>query len=215
CVIVDEAQDFGNAEFRLIRQMIPQSRAEEQLKNDIFIVGDAHQRIYGNKVVLSHCDIEIRGRSHRLKINYRTTEENRNWAVGILSGVSYDDLDDGKDSQKGYRSLLHGTKPFTEHFDHHDEEIKFIISSLEDLKKDVDNLNSTCLIARTDNMLSMYEKALEDRDFITYRIKRDEAEDRSKEGVHLATMHRVKGLELDCMFIAVVNEGTVPLKYHL
>jgi len=215
CVIVDEAQDFGNAEFKLIRQMIPQSRPEDQLKNDIFIVGDAHQRIYGNKVVLSHCDIEIRGRSHRLKINYRTTEENRNWAVGILSGETYDDLDDGEDSQKGYRSLLHGTEPAAEHFDHHDEEIGFIISSLEDLKEDVHGLKSTCLVARTENMLEMYENALEERGFTTYRIKRNEAEDRSKDGIRLATMHRVKGLEFDYMFIAGVNDGTVPLKYNL
>lgn len=215
CVIVDEAQDFGNAEFKLIRQMIPPTRPEEQLTNDIFIVGDSHQRIYGNKVVLSQCGIEIRGRSHRLKINYRTTEENRDWAVGILSGETYDDLDAGEDSQKGYRSLLHGTDPVVKHFDHHDDEIEFIISSLEELQNEEDSLKSTCLVARTDNRLSMYEKALEDRNLATYRIKRDEAEDRSKEGVRLATMHRVKGLEFDYVFIAGVNDGVVPLEYNL
>jgi superfamily I DNA/RNA helicase len=47
---VDEAQDMGMETFKLIRQMIPESRGE--FRNDLFIVGDAHQRIYRHKVVL-------------------------------------------------------------------------------------------------------------------------------------------------------------------
>jgi len=39
-VIVDEAQDMGPQEFKLIRSLVPER------SNDIFIVGDAHQRIY-------------------------------------------------------------------------------------------------------------------------------------------------------------------------
>ena len=83
-IIVDEAQDMGMEAFKLIRQMIPESRGE--LKNDLFIVGDAHQRIYRHKVVLGRCGINIKGRSKKLKINYRTTEETRSWAVKLLEG---------------------------------------------------------------------------------------------------------------------------------
>ena len=42
-VVVDEAQDMGTQAFRLIRSLVPEE------KNDLFIVGDAHQRIYGRK----------------------------------------------------------------------------------------------------------------------------------------------------------------------
>jgi len=55
-VIVDEAQDFGAEAFKLIRQMAPEG------KNDLFIVGDAHQRIYGYPIVLGRCGINIQGR---------------------------------------------------------------------------------------------------------------------------------------------------------
>jgi mRNA-degrading endonuclease RelE of RelBE toxin-antitoxin system len=68
-VIVDEAQDLSMNAFRLLRSI-----AGEQHRNDMFIVGDAHQRIYKNKIVLSKCGINIRGRSSYLRINYRTTE---------------------------------------------------------------------------------------------------------------------------------------------
>ena len=32
-IIVDEAQDFGNVEFKFIRQMIPESRTEDEMEN--------------------------------------------------------------------------------------------------------------------------------------------------------------------------------------
>ncbi len=62
-VIVDESQDLGAQAFKQLRQMVPEG------KNDLFIVGDAHQRIYRHKVVLSHCGINIKGRGKKLRIN--------------------------------------------------------------------------------------------------------------------------------------------------
>lgn len=102
-IIVDEAQDMGAQAFKLLRAMVPEG------SNDMFIVGDAHQRIYDKKVVLGQCGIKIVGRSRRLKVNYRTTEETRQWASGIMAGVTVDDLDGGEDSLSGYVSLVHGT----------------------------------------------------------------------------------------------------------
>ena len=55
-VIVDEAQDMSSEAFRLIRAIVPVG------PNDIFIVGDAHQRIYRNRATLGKCGIDIRGR---------------------------------------------------------------------------------------------------------------------------------------------------------
>ncbi|MFB0705793.1 UvrD-helicase domain-containing protein, partial [Pseudomonas protegens] len=57
-MVVDEAQDISNAGFELIRTAV------KVAENDLFIVGDAHQRIYRHKVVLSRVGIEVRGRSH-------------------------------------------------------------------------------------------------------------------------------------------------------
>src|SRR5690606_10150159 len=63
-VVVDEAQDFHPEEWRLIRALASEG------PDDLFLVGDAHQRIYGRKVVLSRCGIAVRGRSSRLRVNY-------------------------------------------------------------------------------------------------------------------------------------------------
>ncbi|HLA28585.1 MAG TPA: UvrD-helicase domain-containing protein [Syntrophales bacterium] len=209
-IIVDEAQDMGMAAFKLIRQMIPESRGE--LRNDLFIVGDAHQRIYRHKVVLSRCGINIRGRSKKLKINYRTTEETRKWAVKLLEGRVVDDLDGGMDSQKGYKSLMHGESPEVMSFNSFNEGVHFIATYLNGLIKAGMEINTVCLVARTNDLLKQYEAALQEKGFETYLIKRSVPEDRKAPGLRLATMHRVKGLEFDDMIIASVNEGVVPLQ---
>jgi hypothetical protein len=207
-IVVDEAQDMSAPAFKMIRQMIP---GGEQ-KNDLFIVGDAHQRIYRHKVVLGRCGIKIIGRGRRLKINYRTTEENRRWAVNLLKGISFDDLDGGRDDLKGYKSLIHGVIPKVEITDSFQGEIDFIINYLNKTETEVGSLNEICIVARTHDLLKQYEGALKARGKETYFIRRSEAEDRRKAGVRLATMHRVKGLEFERVIIAGVNEGVVPLK---
>lgn len=209
-IIVDEAQDMGIEAFKLIRQMIPESRGE--LKNDFFIVGDAHQRIYRYKVVLSRCGINIRGRSKKLKINYRTTEETRKWAVKLLEDRAIDDLDGGLDPQKGYKSLLHGESPEVRNFNSFTEEVEYITVYLKDLTKEGVDVNTVCLVTRTNDLLKQYEAALQERDIKTYLVKRSVAEDRKAVGLRLATMHRVKGLEFDDVIIASVNEGVMPLQ---
>jgi len=209
-IIVDEAQDMGMEAFKLIRQMIPESRGES--KNELFIVGDAHQRIYRHKVVLSRCGINIRGRSKKLKINYRTTEETRKWATKLLEGTAVDDLDGGVDSQKGYKSLLHGDSPEVQCFNSFTEEIQYIAAYLNELVKEGVDVSTVCLVARTNDLMKQYESALQERGVKTYLVKRSVAEDRKTAGLRLSTMHRVKGLEFDHVIIASINDGVVPLQ---
>jgi superfamily I DNA/RNA helicase/mRNA-degrading endonuclease RelE of RelBE toxin-antitoxin system len=207
-VIVDEAQDMSAWAFRLVRQMIP----DENRKNDLFIAGDAHQRIYRHKIVLGQCGINIRGRGRRLKINYRTTEENRSWAVKLLKDIHFDDLDGGLDDQAGYKSLIHGVVPEVEQTPSFQSEIEYIVRYLDRIEQEDGSVSDVCLVARTHDLLKQYEGALNAHGRESCFIRRSEAEDRRKQGVRLATMHRVKGLEFDHVIIAGVNDGMVPLK---
>jgi DNA-binding response OmpR family regulator len=45
--------------------------------------------------------MRTRGRGKKLKVNYRTTDEIRRFAVKLLEGRPIDDLDNGEDDQKG------------------------------------------------------------------------------------------------------------------
>ncbi|MCY4470161.1 MAG: AAA family ATPase [Thiotrichales bacterium] len=116
-VVVDEAQDMVAQAWRLIRSIVPSGR------NDLFIVGDAHQRIYSrHRVVLGRCGIDICGRARKLRLNYRTTEETRRWASRLLDRCSIDDLDGGADNNRGVRSVAHGPEPRLRLFQSRDEQ---------------------------------------------------------------------------------------------
>lgn len=205
-IVVDEAQDMGMQAFKLIRQMIPGG----DRPHDLFIVGDAHQRIYDRQVVLSHCGINIVGRGRKLRVNYRTTEENRKWAVRLLQGIDYDDLDGGFDDQAVYKSLMRGEAPRVHVFNSFHDEAHAIADYLQERREEGEALRDTCLIARSKRLLDNYSGALRSAGFETYAIQPRRAEDRSKPGVRLATMHRAKGLEFDRVIVAGVSDSTVP-----
>ena len=61
--------------------------------------------------MMSKCGIDIRGRARKLYLNYRTTDEIRRQAVALLEGCEVDDLDDGHDETRRYKSLSHGPAP--------------------------------------------------------------------------------------------------------
>jgi hypothetical protein len=54
---------------------------------------------------------DIRGRSRKLYLNDRTTDEIRRQAVAVLEGCEVDDLDNGNDETKRYKSLSRGPAP--------------------------------------------------------------------------------------------------------
>ncbi|MCI1211574.1 MAG: AAA family ATPase [Bifidobacterium tibiigranuli] len=142
-VIVDEGQDFSTPAYKVLRTLVPEHA------DDLFIVGDAQQRIYGKTVVLSQCGIKIQGRARRLKINYRTTEEIRaaadrifdtdssDVADSVFDAVSgavlnnarpilFDDLEGNEEPAKDSRSLVNGPKPTVRRFVSKQEEIEFV-----------------------------------------------------------------------------------------
>ena len=206
-IVVDEAQDMGDEALRLIRRMIPEERS-----NDLFIVGDAHQRIYRRSVVLGRCGVNIRGRSRKLRINYRTTDETRRWAAAVVAGVPVDDLDEGIDDLKGYRSLIHGEPPEVRRFPSFAEEVAWVANWAKGLGAE---MSEACLVTRTQAVLERFAEALNAAEVATYRVRRNEAQDRVAPGLRLATMHRVKGLTFGRIAIADANRGILPLEASL
>ena len=205
-VVVDEAQDMGAQAFSLIRSIAPGGR------DDLFIVGDGHQRIYGrNRVVMGRCGIDIRGRSRKLRLNYRTTEETRRWATHLLAGRDIDDLDGGFDDNKRIRSLTRGPVPVLKRFDTREEQSEFLVSYLSALQTSGEALRGVCIVARTTGERDAIKQHLNAQDVEVELIERDTVDDGAQTGVRLATMHRVKGLEFDRVVMASMNEGLVPL----
>lgn len=205
-VIIDEGQDFSDNAYRLIRAL-----AGDEHPNDIFIVGDSHQRIYRNHPTLSRCGINVRGRSSILKINYRTTEEIRKHAFALLNGISFDDLDEEFDLGDKCQSLTHGEKPVIENFNNANEEFDYLLAEVKKLRDSGVLLTEICVVARTKNLVDDYIALFTKAGLRAYAIKRNKVDDRNFDGLRVATMHRVKGLEFKYVFIAAVNNRIIPL----
>jgi len=206
-VLSDEVQDFTASELRLLRTLAPEA------PNTMFLVGDGHQRIYGQPLRLSACGIEIRGRSRRLKINYRTTQQIRDQAIAILEGREIDDLDGGVDSLKGYRSLRTGPVPEVHHFESEAQEASFAVGRIKTWLESGVPSQAICVAARTRaQLVDRYATVLEGAGIDSVLVLRDPEAEQTQAGVRLATMHRMKGLEFSRVMLLGVQEGTVPLE---
>lgn len=203
-IIVDEGQDFSSLAYSMIRAILPPA------KNDIFIVGDAHQRIYGIKTVLSNSNIRITGRSYKLKVNYRTTRETYQYASSILTGLEFDDLDGQEDALGKCQSITSGPHPEIRLFSDKYEEQQQVLSLLNKLKNSNIPMESICITARTNEIIDNYSSLLGKHGVASYKISRSNALNNKKSGVRLATMHRVKGIEFDYVILVSACEGIIP-----
>ncbi len=188
-VIVDETQDFGAQALRLLRAMVPRE------KNDLFFVGDGHQRIYArNRASMSVCGIDIRGRARKLYLNYRTTEEIRRLAVATLEGCEVDDLDEGSDEVKRYKSFSHGAVPRTLDYPHLEEALASLPALLE---SSLAEGRSVCVIVPTKHDVNAVNGKLESAKILATILGPEERDKPESKAVRIATMHRAKGLEFD------------------
>lgn len=198
-IVVDETQDLGPQALKLLRVLIPKG------PNDLFFVGDGHQRIYNrNKAAMSRCGIDIRGRAKKLYLNYRTTDEIRKQAVALLEGCEIDDLDEGHDESKRYKSLSHGPSPVTVDAAGIEEVAKHAAQFIQDWKSTQgDGVPlSFCVIAPSEKSRDALGGLLQAAGLRCVAISAQSNHADARDVVHLATMHRAKGLEFDCVIVA-------------
>ncbi len=199
-IVVDETQDFGPQALRLLRAIVSSG------PNDLFFVGDGHQRIYNrNRAAMSASGINIQGRSRKLYLNYRTTEEIRRLAVATLEGCEVDDLDEGSDEVKRYKSLSHGPAPKTLDFQHLDNALDSLAKLL---KESLADGRSVCVIVPTKHDARAVQGSLKTGKISTTILGPDERDQPDSKSVRIATMHRAKGLEFDEVVLLMPRKWT-------
>ena len=204
-IVADEVQDFRLADLRFLRALVSPG------PNDIFVVGDAHQRIYTRRGSLSRAGISVRGRQSRtLRINFRTTESIRNWSVALLEGITVDDLDEGTDSAKGYRSLRTGQVPQIRLYPTAKAEAAGIVDQVRTWLSNGIPANAIAVVAPRDARVKEHLASLKAADINAVQIKTD-ADAGRPDAVRASTMHRIKGLEFRCVLIASAQYGELPL----
>jgi UvrD/REP helicase N-terminal domain/UvrD-like helicase C-terminal domain len=199
-VVVDEAQDLHPAQWRLLRAAVKEG------PDDLFVVGDPHQRIYDNRVSLASLGVQVRGRSRRLRVNYRTTQEILAWAVPLLGAAPIIGLDGEADSLAGYRSPMHGRRPQVRGARDREEELKILSERLRSWIADGIEPHAIGVAARSTYLAKQAREALETAGIpaasLTAKGKKD--------AVRAGTMHGMKGLEFQAVAVIGVEDGMVP-----
>ena len=117
--VIDEAQDVGVAELRLLAAL------GGGRPNGLFFAGDLGQRIFQTPFSWRSLGVDVRGRSHTLRINYRTSHQIRRQADRLLPPELADV--DGNAEQRGATvSVFNGPAPELRVFDSPNEETQAV-----------------------------------------------------------------------------------------
>jgi hypothetical protein len=199
-ILVDEAQDLHPSQWRMLRAAVAPG------PDDLFLAADPHQRIYNNRVSLASLGISVRGRSRRLSLNYRTTQEILAWAVPLLGTDPVTGLDGEVDSLLGYRSPMHGQRPQLQAATTRDEEFALVAERIRSWLAIGIEPQAIGVAARSDSLIREARAALKADGIMTVSLSnRGRAP-----AVRADTMHALKGLEFQAVAVIGVEQGLVP-----
>ena len=204
-VIVDEVQDFDETALKLFRALAGAERV-----NDLFLTGDTRQDVYSKRKrpVLRDCGIKITGRSFRLRLNYRTTEEIRDFAADVLKGMKLGDMDGGSleraDNQDDAQciSLRHGKRPLVRFCPTEKQQMETLVDYVRILQMAHVPESSICVVASTKNSLDEIEKAMKSSGIGVFNLSTKKDGLPKEDEVRVATIMRAKGLEFGYIIVA-------------
>jgi superfamily I DNA/RNA helicase len=200
---VDEAQDLHPSQWRLLRAAVAPG------PDDLFIAADPHQRIYDNRVSLASLRISVRGRSRRLSLSYRTTQEILAWAVPLLGADPVVGLDGEVDSLLGYRSPLRGQRPQLEVAATRAGEFAVLAERIRSWLSTGIEPQAIGVAARSASLVREAREALKADDIMTVPLRGFGVRSGTP-AVRIGTMHAMKGLEFQAVAVIGVEQGLVP-----
>ncbi|WP_202871081.1 UvrD-helicase domain-containing protein [Kribbella pratensis] len=200
-IVVDEAQDLSPEQWRLLRA------ATSEGPDDIFIAGDAHQRIYQHRISLREVGVRVSGRSTRLTVNYRTTAEILAWSFQLLRGEAIDDMDGDLDTVAGYRCETHGLPPELRSFRTRADELRGLCEQIQSWTSAGVQLGEIGVAARSNGVVDAIVNELARAGIPAHALDRSNP---PADAVAIGTMHKMKGLEFRCVAVAGATAQQVP-----
>lgn len=202
-VVVDEAQDLGPRELRLVAALAaPGGRA-------LFFAGDVGQRIFRWPFSWLAAGVDVRGRAQRLKVNYRTSAEIQRFSDRLLPARLTEV--DGEAEERGTLSLLRGPEPEIKAAPDLSGEIDILANWLAMIRDQGISPGEIAIFART-------RKALEER--ARPALARcglsgawlSPDQDADSVSVTLGTLHSAKGLEFRAVAVVACDDAQLPLR---
>lgn len=201
-VIVDEAQDLGVAELRMMIAIASGA-------NSHFFAGDLGQRIFQVPFSWLSLGVDVRGRSSSLRINYRTSRQIREVADKLLP-PSVRDVDGIEDDRTGAQSVFEGPKPKVFACADESREIEHVAEQLKtaiDLDVEPSEIG---IFVRSSEYLQRCRDAVAKAGLESRQLseRAEEITDR----VSIGVMHLAKGLEFKMVVVMAADDEALPLQ---
>ncbi len=205
-VVVDEAQDVSISQLRFLAALTSEQPGH------LFFAGDLGQRIFQQPFSWKSLGVDIRGRSHTLRINYRTSHQIRIRADRLLAST-ISDVDGIAEERRGAISIFNGPEPIIKVLDTPETEIQTVSQWLKDRRSDGWHPHEIGVFVRSTAELDRACAAVKDAG-ISFRVL-DENSDTISGHVSISTMHLAKGLEFRGVIVMACDDEIVPLQERI
>lgn len=205
-VIVDEAQDVSVAELRFLAAL------GNCRTNGLFFTGDLGQRIFQLPFSWKELGVDIRGRSTRLRINYRTSHQIRSRADHLLAS-ELSDVDGITEERGGTISVFNGIPPAIAVEANQKKEQEWVASWIRDRVAEGLRPHEIAVFVRSAAELPRAEAAASAAN-VPFVALNERVE--TKHGyLSLATMHLAKGLEFRAVAVMACDDEVIPLQERI
>jgi mRNA-degrading endonuclease RelE of RelBE toxin-antitoxin system len=205
-VIADEAQDLSVAHLRFLAAL------SGGRPNALFLAGDIGQRIFQQPFSWKSLGVDIRGRSRRLRVNYRTSHQIRTQADRLLGPV-VTDMDGNSEVRNDTISVFNGPPPTIRRFKSESEEIDSVANWITEQSRAGLVPHEFGVFVRADAQLARARAAMT-KAGLAFKVL-DEHVDTLSGHVSISTMHLAKGLEFRAVIVMACDDEVIPLQERI
>jgi superfamily I DNA/RNA helicase/mRNA-degrading endonuclease RelE of RelBE toxin-antitoxin system len=204
--VADEAQDLGVPQLRFLAAL-----AGERPEG-LFFAGDLGQRIFQTPFSWRALGVDVRGRSHTLRINYRTSHQIRRQADRLLPPELHD-VDGNAEDRRGTISAFDGPEPA----------IRVVQSEAEEAVAVAEWLRARVEAGIPPHEIAVFVRSEAELGRARAAVARAalEAADLDCSGevptgaVAVGTMHLAKGLEFRAVAVVACDDEVLPLQARI
>jgi mRNA-degrading endonuclease RelE of RelBE toxin-antitoxin system len=204
--VIDEAQDLGVPELRMLAAITPAG------PDALFFAGDLGQRIFQEPFSWKALGVDIRGRSRTLKVNYRTSHQIRQAADRLLPRT-VQDVDGNEQDRRGTVSVFNGPDPEVQTFADADREIHGVADWIKHSVADGIAPAEIGIFVRSNDQLARARAAVKAAGHT--QLELSERLEQPEGRVAIGTMHLAKGLEYKAVAVMACDDDVLPLQERI
>lgn len=204
--VIDEAQDLGVPELRMLAAITPGG------PDTLFFAGDLGQRIFQEPFSWKALGVDIRGRSRTLKVNYRTSHQIRQAADRLLPKI-VQDVDGNEQDRRGTVSVFNGPDPEIQIFADADREIQGVADWIKQSVTDGIAPAEIGIFVRSNDQLAMARAAVKAAGHM--QLELSERLEQPQGRIAIGAMHLAKGLEYKAVAVMACDDDVLPLQKRI